>query len=53
MDKFLEGYVFRINIPLLTFLSVAAIMAVIVVLTISYQSLKAAVKNPVESLKTE
>lgn len=53
MEKFLQGYVTRINIPVLTFILVAMVMIVLVVLTISYQSLKAAIKNPVESLKVE
>jgi len=53
MQKFLEGYAFRITISAFSFLLVGLIMAGLVVLTVSYQSFQAATRNPVESLKTE
>lgn len=53
MARFLEGYAFRIDIPALSFIVVGMVMIVFVLLVVSYQSLLAAVKNPVESLKTE
>lgn len=53
MEKFLEGYPFRVHIPWTLFLVVGCAMAVLVLVTASYQSLQAAMKNPVDSLKTE
>jgi putative ABC transport system permease protein len=53
MEKFLEGYVFRINIPILTFILVGVSMIILVLVTSGYQSLRAVGRNPVESLKTE
>ena len=53
MEKFLEGYASRIDISLSSFVLVAAALIVLVILTILYQSLKAAMQNPVKSLKTE
>ncbi len=53
MERFLEGYAFRISIPALSFLVVGLVMTAFVLLIVSYQSLRVAVKNPVESLKTE
>jgi putative ABC transport system permease protein len=53
MQKFLEGYSYRIDIPMNSFLLVGFAMTVLVLATISYQSLSAASQNPVESLKTE
>jgi putative ABC transport system permease protein len=53
MVQFLEGYSFRITISAFAFVSVALTMMGIVLLTVSYQSFQAAIKNPVEALKTE
>jgi ABC-type antimicrobial peptide transport system permease subunit len=53
MEQFLEGYAFRIAIPVLTFILVGIATIGFVLLTVSYQSVKTAMKNPVESLKTE
>lgn len=53
MQKFLEGYTSRITISLASFLLVIAVMLMLVLVTASYQSFKAAQKNPVDSLKTE
>ncbi|WP_136468268.1 ABC transporter permease [Flagellimonas onchidii] len=53
MDKWLEGFSYRIEISVWVFL-LAAFMAIsIAVLTVSYQSIKAAIVNPVKSLRTE
>ncbi|MES2328930.1 MAG: ABC transporter permease [Bacteroidota bacterium] len=53
MNKWLQGYAYRINISLWVF-AVAGIAAVFIALvTISFQSVKAAVANPVKSLRTE
>lgn len=53
MERFLEGYAFRISIPALSFILVGLVMTSYILLVVSYQSLRAAVRNPIESLKTE
>lgn len=53
MQKFLEGYTSRITISFASFLLVTAVMLMLVLVTASFQSFKAAQKNPVDSLKTE
>jgi len=53
MEKFLEGYAYRITISFGSFLLVTTLMMLLVLITSSHQSLKAARKNPVDSLKTE
>jgi ABC-type antimicrobial peptide transport system permease subunit len=53
MEKFLEGYASRIDISLFSFALVGVAMTVLAIFTILYQSMKAAMQNPVESLKTE
>ena len=53
MNKWLEDYVYRINISWWIFV-VAGISAVIIaLLTVSFQAVRAAMVNPVKSLKTE
>lgn len=53
MHKWLQGFAFRIHISWWIFL-VAGITAILIVLiTVSFQAIKAAVANPVESLRTE
>ena len=53
MNKFLQVYAYRISIGLSFFLISGAMALVIAFLTVSYQSIKAAVANPVESLRYE
>jgi len=53
MNKWLQGYAYRIHIQWWT-LAIAGIAALLVAfITIGYQSIKAAVANPVDSLKAE
>ncbi len=53
MNKWLEDYAYRIDIPVWVF-GLAGILAVgIALLTVSFQSIKAALKNPVKSLRSE
>ncbi|GAB3175624.1 ABC transporter permease [Telluribacter humicola] len=53
MDRWLQDFTYRIDIPWWTFL-VAGVLAVgVALLTVSIQSIKAALMNPVKSLKTE
>ncbi|MEI9807069.1 MAG: hypothetical protein WDO16_03840 [Bacteroidota bacterium] len=53
MNKFLQGYAYRITIQWWVF-AVAGLLAVFIALfTVSFQAVKAAVTNPVKSLRTE
>ena len=53
MDKWLQDYAYRINISWWIFI-VGGISAIIIALiTVSFQAIKAAIANPVKSLKTE
>ena len=53
MNKWLEDFSYRIEIPWWVF-ALAAFLAIgIAILTVSYQSIKAAIVNPVKSLQTE
>jgi len=53
MKNWLENFAYRIQIGLVTFIVATVIAFVIAVLTVSYQARKAAVANPVDSLKYE
>ncbi len=53
MDRWLEDFAFRINIPWWALLSAAMLAIVIALVSISWQSIKAAMANPVKSLRTE
>jgi len=53
MNKFLQGFAYRIRIEWWIF-GIAALLAVLIALiTVSYQAIKAALANPVNSLRTE
>jgi ABC-type antimicrobial peptide transport system permease subunit len=53
MTKWLRGFAFRIDLGIGVFLSAAVMALAIAVLTVSYQSIKAAVSNPAEALRYE
>jgi hypothetical protein len=53
MNSWLLGYNYRIQINWLTFVAAGGGAIIIALLTISYQSIKAAVANPVNSLRSE
>lgn len=53
MEKWLANFAFRIDIGILIFLVCAVIGIVIALVTVSSQSIKAALANPVDSLKSE
>ncbi|MEO6731419.1 MAG: hypothetical protein ABIN01_09385 [Ferruginibacter sp.] len=53
MNKWLQGFAYRINISwwVFVFAGIAAIL--IAFITISFQAIKAAIANPLKSLRTE
>jgi putative ABC transport system permease protein len=53
MDKWLDNYSYRIHLSWWIFLVAGAIALLIALITISYQSIKAVLTNPVKSLRTE
>jgi putative ABC transport system permease protein len=53
ITNWLEGYAFRINIQWFYFALPFIAILVIALLTVSFQSIKAAIANPVKSLRTE
>jgi putative ABC transport system permease protein len=53
MSKWLQDYSYQIEISWWMFLSAGAVAIVIALLTVSFQAIKAAVVNPVKSLRTE
>jgi putative ABC transport system permease protein len=53
ISNWLQGYAFRINIQWTYFVLPFAAILIIALLTVSFQSIKAAIANPVESLRTE
>ena len=52
-QMFLEGYAFRIQLSFTLFLSVGVLMILFVLITVSFQSLSAALRRPVDVLKSE
>ena len=53
MNKWLQGFAYRIHISWWMF-AIAGLMAIIIALiTVSFQAIKAAIANPVKSLRTE
>jgi ABC-type antimicrobial peptide transport system permease subunit len=53
MNKWLQNFAFRTNISWWIFVSGGTIMIVIALLTLAFQTIKAAMANPVKSLRTE
>ncbi len=53
MDSWLSGFAYRISIGMDTFLIAGFLAIAIALLTVSYQSIKAAIVNPVNSLRRE
>ena len=53
MDKWLQDYVYRINISWWIFLVGGISAFVIALITVSFQAIKAGLANPVKSLRTE
>jgi len=53
MNKWLQGFAYRININAWVFLLAGVIALLIALLTVSFHAIKAAIANPVKSLRTE
>jgi putative ABC transport system permease protein len=53
MDKWLQNFAYRININWTVFAVSIILMAIITMLTISFKAIKAAMANPVKSLRSE
>lgn len=53
MNKWLENFAYKVNIGWWVFLLAGIIALVVAVITISFQAIKAAIANPVNSLRTE
>ncbi|WP_026632295.1 ABC transporter permease [Dyadobacter alkalitolerans] len=53
MDKWLQDFTYKIQMPVWIFVSAGSLAIVIALITISFQSIRAALMNPVESLKNE
>lgn len=53
MNKWLEGFAYRISLSWWLFIASAGIALLIALVTVSFQSIKAALVNPVKSLRSE
>jgi len=53
MNKWLEDFAYRITISWWMFLVAGIVTVLIALITVSFQAIKAAVANPVKSLRTE
>ncbi len=53
MDNWLQNFAYRINIGISVFAAAAIIAAIIALAAVSFQSVRAAIANPVKSLRTE
>jgi putative ABC transport system permease protein len=53
MQGWLENFVYRISLSIMLFVITAALVLVIAIITLSFQTIKAALTNPVEELKSE
>jgi ABC-type antimicrobial peptide transport system permease subunit len=53
LDSWLSNYDYRVNISWMVFIAAAVIALLITLVTVSFQAIKAATRNPVKSLRTE
>jgi putative ABC transport system permease protein len=53
MNQWLQGFAYRINIGAGVFVIATASVIIITILTVSFQAIKAAIANPVKSLRSE
>jgi len=53
MNKWLQGFAYRINISWWMFVAAGLLAVLIALVAVCFQTIKAAVANPVDSLRTE
>jgi putative ABC transport system permease protein len=53
LQKWLQDFTYRIDIPWLAFIGAAVLALLVALITVSFQAIKAALANPVKSLRTE
>ena len=53
LQKWLEDFAYRISMPWLAFVVAALLALIVALLTVCIQAIKAAMANPVKSLRTE
>ena len=53
MNRWLSGYYYRIDISWWIFAAAGSVAVGIAIITVSYQAIKAALANPVTSLRSE
>jgi putative ABC transport system permease protein len=53
MNQWLKNFAYRIHIGAIVFVIAGASIILITLVTISFQSIKAAIANPVDSLRSE
>src|SRR6202000_3471704 len=53
MQKWLQGFAYRVNISIWMFLFSGAAAIAVALITVSFQTIKAALVNPVRSLRSE
>ena len=53
MNKWLEDFVYRININWMVFVAAGVVVLLIAFITVSFKAIKAAIANPVKSLRSE
>ncbi|MCP4728303.1 MAG: cell division protein FtsX, partial [bacterium] len=53
MNRWLQNFAYRIDLSILFFIASALLALMIAAVTISFQTIKAAMKNPVDSLRYE
>jgi putative ABC transport system permease protein len=53
LNNWLQDFAYRIEVPWLAFVGAALLVLLVALLTVSFQAIKAALTNPVKSLRTE
>ena len=53
MNKWLENFAYKVHLGWIIFFVAGTVAVLIALLTVSYQAIKAAVANPVKSLRTD
>ena len=53
MSRWLDGFAYRINLGVGTFVLVGMLVLIIALVTLSFQAIKAALSDPVKSLRYE